>query len=61
MDAKEVIRIISQPTKVWSRSEVLTKPNPIPMTNGIYAWFFKTIPPPVPSMGCKGYKDLSLL
>ena len=61
MDAKEVIRIISQPTKVWSRSEVLTKPNPIPMTNGVYAWFFKTIPPQVPSEGCKDYEGLYLL
>ena len=61
MDAKEVIRIISQPTKVWSRSEVLKKPNPIPMTNGVYAWFFKTIPPQVPLEGCKDYEGLYLL
>ena len=61
MDAKEVIRIISKPTKVWSRSEVLTKPNPIPMTNGVYSWFFKTIPPQVPSVGCTDFKNLCLL
>lgn len=61
MGAKEVIRIISKPTKVWSRGEILSKPNPIPMTDGIYAWFFKTVPPQVPSLGCENYNDLTLL
>ena len=61
MNAKEVIRLVSKPSKVWARSDVLSKPNPIPTTNGIYAWFFKTIPPQVPSDGCINYNGMSLL
>ena len=40
MNAKEVIRLVSKPTKVWARSDVLSGPNPVPTSNGIYAWFF---------------------
>ena len=61
MKAKEVIEDIVNPKRVWSRSEVLSKPNPIPMKNGVYAWFFKSIPPKVPLEGCKSYDDKALL
>ena len=29
LDTKKVIQIISNPQKVWSRKEVLSKPSPI--------------------------------
>ena len=37
LETMQVIKIISKPQKVWSRKEVLSKPSPIPMKNGIYA------------------------
>lgn len=52
LETKQVIKIISNPQKVWSRKEVLSKPSPIPMKNGIYAWFFKSTPPLVPVKDC---------
>ena len=61
MNAEDVIRIISRPTKVWSRSEILSKPSPIPLENGVYAWFFKKIPPNVPLSECKVYEYMRLL
>ena len=61
MDSKEIIQMISHPEKVWARSEILSKPNPTPMENGIYAWFFKEIQTNVPSVGCQKYKNMSLL
>ena len=61
MDSKEIIQMIAHPEKVWARSEILSKPNPIPMENGMYAWFFKEIPTNVPSVRCQKYKNMSLL
>ena len=52
LETMQVIKIISNPQKVWSRKEVLSKPSPIPMKNGIYAWFFKSTPPLVPVKDC---------
>ena len=43
LETMQVIKIISNPQKVWSRKEVLSKPSPIPMKNGIYAWFLNPL------------------
>jgi len=39
-----IITKLTNPTKLWSRKEILQKPSPIPTDNGIYAWYFKEIP-----------------
>jgi len=49
------------PHKVYSRLEVLDKNCPIPSTRGLYAWFFKTIPPLVPVDNCIVKDNLTLL
>lgn len=40
------------PEKTYSRTEVMSKPTPVPAVNGVYFWWFKEIPPGVPTEGC---------
>jgi len=52
---------ITKPVRVWSRSEVLAKPSPVPRSPGLYAWYFKSIPPDVPTDDCVALDGLTLL
>ena len=49
------------PHKLFSRSSVLDKQCPVPKSRGLYAWFFKEIPPFVPTDGCIKKDNLNLL
>jgi hypothetical protein len=40
------------PEKTYSRTEVMSKPTPVPAVNGVYFWWFKEIPPSVPTENC---------
>jgi hypothetical protein len=46
---------------LWSRDEVLARPCPIPKEPGIYAWYFKSIPPGVPTKDCLEDGQFTLL
>ena len=52
---------LTNPEKLYSRAEVLLKDCPVPSCSGIYAWFFKEIPPYVPIEGCIEFQDKHLL
>ena len=41
-----------KPEKLWSRKEVLANPSPVPREPGVYAWFFRSVPPNVPAEDC---------
>lgn len=56
-----VLDRIACPDRVWSRSEVLNRPCPVTKESGIYAWYFRQIPPGVPSDGCVIHNGLRLL
>ncbi len=43
-ESKKIISKLLNPTKLWSRAEILQKPSLVPAENGIYAWYFKTTP-----------------
>jgi len=58
---EEIVELLTNPTKLWSRSEVLSKPCPVPQEPGIYAWYFKEIPPKAPVEKCKVVQGLTLL
>jgi hypothetical protein len=49
------------PDRLWSRSEILARPCPVPPKPGVYAWFFKEIPSPVPVDGCVTWQGLTML
>ncbi|MEB7711653.1 hypothetical protein NGC32_02825 [Kluyvera cryocrescens] len=40
------------PEKTYSRAEVMSRPTPVPATNGVYFWWFKDFPSCVPTEGC---------
>ncbi|WP_199306928.1 GIY-YIG nuclease family protein [Pseudanabaena sp. FACHB-2040] len=50
-----------KPTRLWSRSEVLNGVCPLPREPGIYAWYFREIPPGVPTEGCIQANGTTLL
>lgn len=49
------------PARLWSRAEVLASPSPVPREPGVYAWYFRDIPPGVPTADCQRCRDLTLL
>ncbi|HEX8983268.1 MAG TPA: hypothetical protein VF792_10890 [Ktedonobacterales bacterium] len=49
------------PTRLWSRAEILSSPSPVPRAPGVYAWYFRQIPPQTPLNGCLTHDDLTLL
>ena len=38
--------------RLWSRDEVLATRSPVPKEPGVYAWYFRAVPPGVPTEGC---------
>ena len=49
------------PQKTYSRTEVMNRPTPVPAVNGVYFWWFKEIPPCVPTEGCIKQNGYTLL
>jgi hypothetical protein len=49
------------PQKLWTRAEILDSPSPVPKSPGVYAWYFKQIPPNVPTINCLLVDGLTLL
>jgi hypothetical protein len=47
--------------KLFSSSECLTKPGPVPRAPGVYGWYFKSLPPGVPNGRCERRDGLFLL
>lgn len=57
----KVITSLIHPQKLWSRDEILSRPCPAPRNPGVYGWYFKEIPPCVPTDGCATWGGLTLL
>ena len=53
--------LLLKPERKWSRQEVLAKPSPVPRQPGVYAWYFREIPPHVPVADCHVHGSESLL
>jgi len=43
--------VLLTPTKLWTRTEVLEQPCPVPASAGVYAWFFDWCPEGIPLEG----------
>ena len=50
-----------KPDKHWGRTDILTTKDLVPKKPGIYAWYFKQIPPGVPIDDCITLNCLTLL
>lgn len=55
------IDALIRPAHIFSRSEVLATPCPVPAVRGAYAWWFRTIPEGVPTDGCRQQQGHTLL
>lgn len=55
------VNLFSKPSRLWSGEEVLFRPTPVPKSAGAYVWYFKQIPPRVPTAGCRQHEGLTLL
>src|SRR5512145_3465922 len=49
------------PPNLWNRAAVLDKPCPVPRVPGVYAWYFRTLPPHVPNEPYHTAHGLTLL
>jgi hypothetical protein len=61
IDLGSLVRALICPPHVYSRSEVLAKPCPVPRERGVYAWFFKEVPNGVPVADCLQFDQMKLL
>ena len=50
-----------KPKHPFTRKEILSKPSPVPARPGVYAWYFRKVPPGVPVRGCHRHNGLHLL
>ncbi len=55
------ITSLTEPIVHYSRSQVLSKPRPVPSVSGVYTWFFKEIPGVTSANGCVTRNGLTLL
>ena len=49
------------PSAVFDRDQVLHRPSPVPRMPGVYAWYFDSVPPGVPTDSCHVIDGLPLL
>ncbi len=49
------------PNRLYSRSEILSNPSPVPKMWGVYAWFFSQPPGVTPTDGCLVHDSKMLL
>ncbi|MBM3673046.1 MAG: hypothetical protein FJW86_12825 [Actinobacteria bacterium] len=49
------------PERLWTRDEVLARPSPVPNTAGVYAWWFKQVPPGIAVEPCRSHEGRTLL
>ncbi len=48
------------PSRLWTRSEVINRPSPVPKAPGVYAWYFRSIDS-IPASSCHVCGDFRLL
>ncbi len=41
-----------RPATLYTAEAVRSRPSPVPASAGVYAWYFKSVPPGVPTEGC---------
>jgi len=58
---EDAMRVLTCLAPLHSRASVLARPCPVPAAPGVYAWFFRDVPLPVPVSGCVTRDGLVLL
>jgi hypothetical protein len=57
---KEVVEFLN-PQHLFSSSEVLGKPSSVPATDGVYGWWFRSLPAKIDISGCQRHHGHTLL
>lgn len=60
MTSDEIVGFVN-PARVYSCEEVLARPSPVPAQDGVYGWWFRTLPPLVVADACQLHQGLRLL
>lgn len=50
-----------EPKRLWSRAECLARDCPVPRVAGVYAWYFREMPPGIPAHDCCRVQGATLL
>jgi hypothetical protein len=58
---RRVLAQLAAPSRLYTRSEVLTKPPSVPTAPGLYAWYFREVPRGVPTASCPSHNGFTLL
>ena len=59
---EEALAALTAPVRLWTRSEVLAKPCPVPSSPAVYAWYFRDLPSQkINTAECVRVGDLTLL
>jgi hypothetical protein len=61
MNSGDIPSRLLEPKRLYSRSEVLASPSPVPAEPGVYGWYFDAPPGGVPLAGTHGRDGHSLL
>jgi hypothetical protein len=60
LTVERAIDALLRPARLYSATN-LSRPNPIPASPGVYAWYFDEVPPGVPMDGCHQALGYTLL
>lgn len=52
---------VASSSELRSRAQVVTRPSPVPGRPGVYAWYFRQVPPGIDTTGCVTVDGLALL
>jgi len=52
---------LCDPSRLYCRGEVMSRPNPVPKRSGVYAWYFKEPPPGIDTRHCHTSDGKTLL
>src|SRR5260370_8609121 len=42
-EIQRIVALITRPDRLWSRSECLARPSPVPRAPGLYGWYFREL------------------
>lgn len=61
LDLKMAISKVLHPERLWTRPEIIAKPELVPRADGFYVWYFKNLEPHVPTQDCCKFESFRLL
>lgn len=55
------VELLRHPPRMYSRSEVLSRPTPVPHRPGVYGWYFRIIPDSIDASRCNEVNGMRLM